>query len=188
MYCFKLRHSKKYCKNNIKCYHCKGNHNTALCYQRQNRNCYNDGVQRNPTQLPQRYNKSSKTNHQNQIQHEDGESQESLPESNIEEKLSCLVEGNTSIILQTANAIATDKYENKIWTVKLLLDPGSQQTFISEELAKELNLKPIREVPVDINTFMSNHKRTKKFKEYEIIIIKTHVRELKLSDAISEKC
>lgn len=51
------------------------------------------------------------------------------------------------------------------------MDPESQQTFISEELAKELNLKPVREVPVDINTFMSNHQRTTKFNEYEIIVL-----------------
>ena len=50
------------------------------------------------------------------------------------------------------------------------MDPGSQQTFISNELAKELNLKPVREVPVDITIFMSNHKRTIKFKEYGIIV------------------
>ena len=168
--CFKSGHSKKNCKNNIRCYHCKGNHNTALCYQRQNRNSCNNGGQRNPTQLPQIDNKGSKTNQQNQIQHEDGENQENVHESNVEEKLSCLVEGNTSIILQTANAIVTDTYENKISTVKILLDSGSQQTLISEELAKELNLKPVREVPVDINTFMSNHKRTTEFKEYEIIV------------------
>ena len=31
--CFKSGHSKKNCKNNTRCYHCKGNHNTALCYQ-----------------------------------------------------------------------------------------------------------------------------------------------------------
>ena len=37
-------------------------------------------------------------------------------------------------------------------------------------MAKELNLKPVTEVPVDINTFMSNHKRTTKFNEYEIIV------------------
>ena len=41
---------------------------------------------------------------------------------------------------------------------------------LSEDLVKELNLKPVREVPVDINTFMSNHKHTTKFKEYEIIV------------------
>ena len=169
--CFKSRHSKENCKNNIRCYHCKGNDNTALCYQRQNRNSYNDGVQKNPTQLPQIDNKGgSKTNQQNQIQHEDGENQENVRESNVEEKLSCLVEDNMSIILQTANAIATDIYENKILAVKILLDSGSQQIFISEELAKELNLKPAREVQADINTFMSNHKPTTKFKGYEIIV------------------
>ena len=47
--CFKSGHSKKNCKNNIRCCHCKGNRNTAPCYRRQNRNSYNDGVQRNPT-------------------------------------------------------------------------------------------------------------------------------------------
>ena len=120
--CFKSGHSKMTCKNDIRCYYCKGNHNTVLYYQRQNRNSYNDEVQRNPTQLPQRDNKGSRTNQQNQIQHEDGESQENVYESNVEEKLSCLVEGNTSIILQTANAIPTDNYENKISTVKILLD------------------------------------------------------------------
>ena len=35
---------------------------------------------------------------------------------------------------------------------------------------KELYLKLIREVPVDIITFMSNHKRTTKFKQYETIV------------------
>ena len=111
------------------------NHNTALCYQRQNRNSYNDGVQRNPTQLPQRNNEGSKTNKQNQIQHEDGESQESVHESNVEEKSMCLVEGNKSIILQTANAIATDNYENNISTVKTLLDPESRALDAAKNLS-----------------------------------------------------
>ena len=100
------------------------------------RNSYNDGVQRNPTHLPQIDNKGRKSNQQNQIQYEDGENQENVHESIVKEKLSCLVEGNTSIILQTANTIAADTYENKFSTVKILLDSGSQQTFISEELAK----------------------------------------------------
>ena len=69
-----------------------------------------DGVQRNPTQLLQRDNKGSETNQQNKIQHEDGESRESVHQGNVEEKLSCLVEGDTSIILQTTNAIAKDNY------------------------------------------------------------------------------
>ena len=44
--CFKSGHSKNNCKSSIRYYQCKGNHNTAFCYQRQNRNSYNDGVRR----------------------------------------------------------------------------------------------------------------------------------------------
>ena len=118
--CFKSGHSKKNCKTNIKCYHCKGTQPFVI--KGKIRNSYNRGVRRNSTQLPQRDHKGIKTKHQNQIQHEDGESQESLPESNIGDKLSCLVEGNTPMILKTTNAIATDNYENKISKVKILLN------------------------------------------------------------------
>ena len=38
---------------------------------------------------------------------------------------------------------------------KTLLDSGSQQTF-KEKLANELNLKPVREVPLDINRLTTN--------------------------------
>ena len=42
-----------------------------------------------------------------------------------------LVKSNTLILLQTANAIVTDEKENQCYAVKILLDPGSQQTFIT---------------------------------------------------------
>ena len=57
---------------------------TRLCYQRQNRNSYNDRVQRNQNQSAQRSNKGSKTTLQNQIQHEDGEIQENIHGSKVE--------------------------------------------------------------------------------------------------------
>ena len=40
-----------------------------------------------------------------------------------------LVKSNTSILLQTANAIVTDEKENQCCAVKIFSDPGSQQTF-----------------------------------------------------------
>ena len=64
---FKLGHLKKNCKINIKCYHCKRYHNTAPCYQRQNRNSYNNGVQINATHLPQSDNKVSTVKLTNKI-------------------------------------------------------------------------------------------------------------------------
>ena len=46
-------------------------------------------------------------------------------------------------------------YENKFSMAKSLLDSGYQQTF-KEKLANELHLKPVREVPVDINPLTTN--------------------------------
>ena len=99
---------------------------TVLCYQRQNRNSHNDGVQRNPSQFHKWDNKGSDTNKQNRIQHEDGKSQENVHESNLDEKLSCLVEGSTSIIMQRANAIATENLKIEFQRLKFcwILNPN----------------------------------------------------------------
>ena len=136
--CLKSRHSKKNCKNTVILdVIIVSGVATRLCYQRQNRNSYNDRVQRNQNQLAQRDNKGSTTTLQNQIQHEDGEIQENIHNRKVEEKLSRFIKGNTSVILQTASAIAPASYENKFSMAKSLLDSGSQQTF-KEKLANEL--------------------------------------------------
>ena len=69
---------------------------------------------------------------------------------------SCLIKNNTSILLQTANAIATDDKQNQCCAVKILLDPGSQQTFITQRIADELKLKPIREISMRVSGFLSH--------------------------------
>ena len=71
----------------------------------------------------------STTTLQNQIQHEDGEIQENIHESKVEEKVSRFIKDNTSVILQVANALATASYENKFSMAKSLLYSGSRQTF-----------------------------------------------------------
>ena len=65
----------------------------------------------------------------------------SKSDKNKDDSLSCLVKNNTSILLQTANAIATDENQNQCCAVKILLDPGSQQTFVTQRIVDELKLK-----------------------------------------------
>ena len=60
-----------------------------------------------------------------------------------ENSLTNLVKSNTSILLQTANAIVTDEKENQCCAVKILSDPESEQTFITQIVVKELKLKPL---------------------------------------------
>ena len=55
-------------------------------------------------------------------------------EDNKEDSSTNLIKSNTSILLRTANVIATDEKEIQCCVVKILLDPGSQQTFITQRI------------------------------------------------------
>ena len=50
--------------------------------------------------------------------------------------ITCLIKNNTSVLLQTANVLISDKKCEKHRGVKLLLEPGSQQTFVAEKIIK----------------------------------------------------
>ena len=68
-----------------------------------------------------------------------------------ENSLTNLVKSNTSILLQTANAIVTDEKENQCCAVKILSDPESEQTFITQIVVKELKLKPLCELNMGVS-------------------------------------
>ena len=55
--------------------------------------------------------------------------------------ITCLIKNNTSVLLQTANVLISDKKCDKYLGVRLLLDPGSQQTFVTEKIINTLDLK-----------------------------------------------
>ena len=67
-------------------------------------------------------------------------------DNSTEEGITSLVKNNTNILLQAANALVTDKNETQVCAIKLLLDPGSQQTFITQRLVDALKLKPLHEI------------------------------------------
>ena len=73
-------------------------------------------------------------------------------------------------MLQTANTLVTDKNETQVRATKLLLDAESQQTFFIHRLVDELNLKPVREINMEVSSFLSKNQRLMKLKEYELNI------------------
>ena len=58
--------------------------------------------------------------------------------------ITCLIKNNTSVLLQTANVLISDKKCDKHGGVKLLSDPGSQQTFVTGKIINTLDLKRVR--------------------------------------------
>ena len=59
-------------------------------------------------------------------------------------------------MLETAYAIATDEKENQCCAVRILLDPGSQQTFITQRIVDELKLKPLHKLIMGVSGFLSH--------------------------------
>ena len=106
--CLKSGHIRRNCRNKIKCFRCKaeGNHPTALCH-------------------PKNYSQHTNPNTTNSDQNNSG----ITPPAN-EQTATCLVKSDTTIVLQTASACIM----NKPCVINVLLDTGSQQTFISNRL------------------------------------------------------
>ena len=86
-------------------------------------------------------------------------------DNSTEEEITSLVKNITNILLQAANALVTDKNETQVCAIKLLLDAGSPQTFITQRVVDELKLKPLREINMEVSSFLSKKEGVMKLKE-----------------------
>ena len=79
---------------------------------------------------------------------------------------------NKGILLQTAKALISKEKENcKHVQVRLMLDTGSQRTYVTKELRERLNLETIRTEKLIINTFGNEKSELKEFP-----IVRMHVK------------
>ena len=127
--CLNPGHIKKNCKAKVICYSCLAevSHHTTLCFSKNGTpNTTIDG----------------KNNHPNTL-------------SDTEETATCLVKNDTTISLQTASGCIMNITKDQFCVVNVLLDAGSQQTFISDRVINELKLKPLRKVDMRVSTFLN---------------------------------
>ena len=57
------------------------------------------------------------------------------------------------------------------YATKLLLDPGFQYKFVSQQIVNELKLKPRRETNMAVIGFSGHHDENIKLKDYEIKVL-----------------
>ena len=87
-----------------------------------------------------------------------------------EQKTTCLVKSDTTIVLHTASAFIKNKLEDQFCVINVLFDTGSQQTFISDRLAKQLKLAQLRQIDMEVSPFLNTEEFNKKLSEYEIVV------------------
>ena len=57
-----------------------------------------------------------------------------------------------TVLLQTAKAMAVNDVNSKTAQVRILLDTGSQDTYITSRLKSKLNLSPVKSETLHLNT------------------------------------
>ena len=73
-----------------------------------------------------------------------------------EEKVAMLIDAKTDVLRQTADCIISNPRETKELKIKVLLDPGSQKTYLSGAVKDYLKLDAITKQSVAIKTFLKH--------------------------------
>ena len=143
--CFSPKHAIRNCRSNGKCFKCSSNrHHTSICDQ-------------------------NKVKFENS---NDVKGSEKCPETDDQVSMVTGVSSNpTSVILQTAKATVCNTAESQRVKVRILLDPGSQRSYITEELASVLKLNPIARKVVTIKAFGDQNTKPRNVNEYSCCIV-----------------
>ena len=85
-----------------------------------------------------------------------------------------------TVLLQTARVVASGESEQPQALVRVLFDSGSQLSYVSEKLQRQLKLKPIRIEKLHLNTFGSSG-----YKSQSCGVVKLSLRKPGLEDVVT---
>ena len=84
-----------------------------------------------------------------------------------EERVTMLTDGKTDLLLQTADCIVSNPRETKTLQINVLLDQGSQKTYLSDAVQDYLKPDAINKQNVSIKTFGSTNGQLNKMGEFK---------------------
>jgi len=142
--CLQKGHTAKDCQKQRICFHCgKSNHHRSLCSKLFSSN----------------ENKPPESGLQTISAQGDVEKTK-----NEETKVAC----ENQVLIQTATATVLNTPGNKSTPIRMILDSGSQRTYITEKLAKNLQLKLYPRESVKVATFGSDKPKQIKYRPTEL--------------------
>ena len=150
--CLRKGHLANACANTKKCRNCSGKHHQSICS-----------------------NNSTSKIAQKQTQEEKNANE---TKTDGEQSAATLTRvGKGSVLLQTARAVATNGSRTK--PVRILFDTGSQLSYVTNDLAKQLKLTPVKRETLHLNTFGNS-----KTKRENCDVFKFNIRSTKGHESI----
>ena len=146
--CLKKRHVGRDCKSSGRCYNCQARHHTSIC-----------GASRKPRSSASPTLASSSS----QSQHTQASTSTTTTQPGNVTTFSAYIDVRTPVLLQTATVAAycVDRPADTI-KIRLILDSGSQKSYVSTRLKDALRLTVQESVAVSIRTFGSEAEKTQK--------------------------
>ena len=157
-------------KPNITCVYCNGEHYSASCERikdisqrvsilKQKGKCFvclRYGHRKNQCRLNKLCKHCRGKHHQSICEHESRPKQDQQSnemENTTSASTLTRSKGKSVVLLQTAKTMAFKNGEAKGISVHILLDNGSQQSYITESLKTRLKLEPVKQKTLHLNTF-----------------------------------
>ena len=149
--CLKKGHQAKNCSSERNCRHCKKRHHQSICDTLRLRETKREAKNEENAETQQMPNDSSKIT--------------TATSYGVESKRNC-------VLLQTARAMAVDENREYCVPVRILLDTGSQQSYVTENLCSKLNLKAVKRENLTLNTFGENRYKKQRCDRVELYLQK----------------
>ena len=170
--CLRRGHISRECRGNLRCSKCKGRHHISICpnafpeprVSTQPRTTGTNSIeppvtqptpiQPGPTQPAPRANPPA-------AQQPGLNTRAPAFQSTNSHATSLWVGSNQAVFLQTARALVFNPYEPQIsQRVRIVLDCGSQRSYVTEKIAQNLSLAPEGKQPLTIMTFGASEQRS----------------------------
>ena len=130
--CLRRGHQVKECRNPKTCRHCSQRHHQSVCLLR-------DQERRDQEKSAQK---------------------EATPPEIKTTTTSVHSKSRGTVLLQTAQAMAVNNQNSANTNVRILLDTGSQRSYVTNRLKTKLNLSPVKSETLHLNTFgEESHKK-----------------------------
>ena len=135
--CFRRNHLSKQCKAPERCSKCRGKHHTALCRDGEARGQANNN------------NRGHGGGNRQQQQQEPPQGGDAVQTQNL------YAGSNSSVLLQTAtmSVYNPDMRSSPVKKIRAILDSGSQRSYLTEAVARDLKLNPKKTESLRIKTF-----------------------------------
>ena len=119
--------------------------------------CWSSGHHANQCSSNQKSHKCSRKHHQSLCKHGTTSNTEGENKSGTVPKTTVVVgKSKANVLLQTAHSFAYS-VDEKLVSIRMLLDNGSQHLYITNDLSTRLGLRPIKQERFTLNTFGSEY-------------------------------